>query len=99
MVQCPAGQLAGYFMRFSIRDLLGLMVVAALAVLLWVSRTSELRTKDEMAKLQGDLSELRKLHESVLEEYLDTEKIRLEQLDKLRWRIRELEQPATHNDP
>ena len=32
MVQCPAGKLTGVFMRFSIRDVLWLTVVAALVV-------------------------------------------------------------------
>jgi hypothetical protein len=32
MVQCPAGKLAGFFMRFTIRDLLWATVVVALAV-------------------------------------------------------------------
>ena len=32
MVQCPAGKLAGFFMRFTIRDLLWAMVVVGLVV-------------------------------------------------------------------
>jgi hypothetical protein len=35
MVQCPAGKLAGFSMRFTIRDLLWAMVVSALAIGWW----------------------------------------------------------------
>jgi hypothetical protein len=35
MVQCPAGKLAGFFMRFTIRDVLWATVVVALAVGWW----------------------------------------------------------------
>jgi hypothetical protein len=36
MVQCPAGKLAGFFMRFTIRDLIWLVVVVGLAVGWWL---------------------------------------------------------------
>jgi hypothetical protein len=32
MVECPAGKLAGFFMRFTIRDLLWLTIVVAMGV-------------------------------------------------------------------
>jgi hypothetical protein len=34
MVECPARKLAGFFMRFTIRDLLWLMAMAGIGVLL-----------------------------------------------------------------
>jgi len=38
MVECPAGKLAGLFMRFAIRDLLWATVVVAIGSLLLVQR-------------------------------------------------------------
>jgi hypothetical protein len=36
MVQCPAGKLAGFFMRFTIRDLLWLTVVVGIVAAWWI---------------------------------------------------------------
>src|SRR5688572_29529113 len=41
MVECPAGKLAGSFMRFTIRDLLWLMAVVALGAG-WIAREARL---------------------------------------------------------
>jgi hypothetical protein len=38
MVQCPGGKLAGFFMRFTIRDVLLVMVIIGLAVGWWIDR-------------------------------------------------------------
>jgi hypothetical protein len=38
MVECPAGELAGFFMRFMKRDLLWLVVVVAVAVAWCIDR-------------------------------------------------------------
>jgi hypothetical protein len=37
MVQCPAGKLAGFFMRFTIRDLLWLTVVVGIVAAWWIN--------------------------------------------------------------
>jgi hypothetical protein len=37
MVKCPTGKLAGLFMRFTIRDLLWLIVVVAMGLAWWKS--------------------------------------------------------------
>jgi hypothetical protein len=40
MVECPAGKLAGVFMRFTIRDVLWLTVVVAMGVAWWLDHTA-----------------------------------------------------------
>jgi len=40
MVQCPAGKLAGQFMRFTIRDVIWLTVVVALGIGWWRDRNA-----------------------------------------------------------
>ena len=58
MVECPAGKLAGFFMRFTIRDLLWLtVVVVGLAVTLWiqhrVNALQHARDIDRIKELNG----------------------------------------------
>jgi hypothetical protein len=53
VLQCPAGKLVGFFMRFTIRDLVLVTAIVALAVGWWLDhRAAEAqRHKDRHAKL------------------------------------------------
>ena len=48
MVECPAGKLAGFFMRFTIRDVLWLMVVIGMACAWWLDRGKSARESREL---------------------------------------------------
>jgi hypothetical protein len=53
MVECPAGKLAGVFMRFTIRDLMWLTVVAAFGVGWWIDRRGFTALTDRVASIEA----------------------------------------------
>ncbi len=57
MVECPAGKLAGFFMRFTIRDLLWLTVVVAFSAGWLAQRDETIKERELAAKRLADQKE------------------------------------------
>ena len=76
--------------RFTIRDVLWLMVVVALGVAWWVERDRQAATSAAFADLKAENAYMRQFIESRYE-YV--------RFDKWGWSYKEREQPSTDNDP